>query len=388
MVRIVFSLLLVIHGLTHLLGFLNAWHLAAEDPINTDTLLRLQHAPLEVVGLAWGLSCVLFLAAALLFLLKKDWWWMMGLAAVLLSQLLIIACWADARYGTVANGIIMFSVLLAYGAWRFHRMVAAEVRAFYQPVPQKQEVLTEGMLLRLPPAVQKWLQRSSVVGQESIQAVQLKQTGEMRTKPNGAWMPVNAEQYVTVDTPGFLWVADVKAAPYLHLYGRDKYEEGRGHMLIKLLALFSVADAKGPETDQGSLLRYLAEMVWYPTAALCRYISWEGIDATTAKATMRYGAITAAGVFKFTEEGDVKSFQAQRYYSRKGGATLESWHVAIEGNSFRSFQGIRVPTRAAVTWQLLTGDFTWYRLQISDIAYNHRADASISREDKATPEAV
>ena len=201
-------------------------------------------------------------------------------------------------------------------------------------------------------------------------------------------MPVTAEQYFTVSSPGFLWLADVKAAPLVHLAGRDKYYQGKGHMLIKLFSVFAVANARGQEIDQGALLRYLAEIVWFPSAALQNYITWEQIDATAARATMRYGDISASGIFTFTPAGDFLSFEAKRYYDRKTGATLETWFVAVEGDSYKAFGGIRIPEKAAVTWKLATGDFTWFKVEIVDVIYNQAllATQQVSRSMQTTRE--
>ena len=68
----------------------------------------------------------------------------------------------------------------------------------------------------------------------------------------------------------------------LPIAGRDRYADGHGHMLIKLASLLTVADGAGPEIDQGTLLRYLGEIVWFPSAALRDYISWEAIDERSA----------------------------------------------------------------------------------------------------------
>jgi hypothetical protein len=141
-------------------------------------------------------------------------------------------------------------------------------------------------------------------------------------------------------------------------------------MLIKLFSLFPVADSKGKETDQGTLLRYLAETVWFPSAALNNYIAWEEVDSTTAKATMSYKGTTASGVFKFNTDGDVVSFKTLRYYDRKEGSTLEEWLISIPENSYKEFEGIRIPAKSTVTWKLKTGDFTWYKLEVTDVEYN------------------
>jgi hypothetical protein len=244
------------------------------------------------------------------------------------------------------------------------------LKAFHPTLPAEKTVLTKDMTVALPPVVQRWLERSNAIGATMIHTVHLQQKGEMRTAPEGKWMPVTAEQYFTVNPPGFIWVADMEATASIHLVARDKYQDGKGHMLIKALSLFPVADAQGPTIDQGSMLRYLAEMIWFPTSVFSDYIQWEQIDALTAKATMRYGGIEASGIFTFTPEGDVSGFDALRYYDRKTGATLEKWHIENTPNSIRAFGGIRIPTKSTVTWQLDSGDFSWFRMEISDVTYN------------------
>jgi hypothetical protein len=265
-------------------------------------------------------------------------------------------------------------ILIGYGVWSFNTMAKNDLETFVAPATSEKKVVTKEMLSGLPPIVQKWLERSNVIGKENSYSVHLKQIGEMRTTPDGNWMPVEAEQWFKTEKPGFIWIADVKFAPGIHLAGRDKYENGKGHMLIKLLSLIPVADAKGTETDQGAMVRYLVEIVWFPSAALNDYIQWEQIDSTTAKATMTYGGIIASGLFKFDANGDVISFEAKRYYDRKGGATLEDWFIQIEPNGYKEFEGVRIPARSAVTWKLKEGDFTWLKLEIADIHYNQIID--------------
>jgi hypothetical protein len=141
-------------------------------------------------------------------------------------------------------------------------------------------------------------------------------------------------------------------------------------MLVKLLGLVPVVNSRGPEINQGTLLRFLAEMVWFPSGALQPYLTWEQIDLMEARATMSYGGVTASGLFRFNAAGDVTGFESRRYYDRKEGATLETWVIAVEENGYREFRGIRVPAKATVTWKLKTGDFTWLKLEITDMAFN------------------
>jgi hypothetical protein len=370
MARLVFIFLLLIHGLIHLLGFIKAFELATVNELTQNTIIPLGTGLVKIMGICWLIASLLFIISAATYLLKKDWWWMIAAGAVLLSQWLIILYWPDAKFGTIANIIFLIVITVAYGNWRFKALVQQELKPFISPVNQQPGLVTPEMLSSCPPIVQQWLNRIGIIGKEVIHSVHLKQQGQMRTKPNSKWMPVAAEQYFTVTKPGFLWLADVKAAPLVHMAGRDKYFNGRGQMLIKLLSLFPVADARGPEIDQGAMVRYLAETLWFPSAALQDYITWEQTSATAARATMTYAGITASGIFTFTPQGDVISFEAKRYYDQKTGPTLETWFISIDGNSYKAFGGIRIPVKSSVTWKLPSGDFTWFKLEITAVAYN------------------
>lgn len=310
-IKAIFASVIIIHGLIHLMGFMKAFQL-----VEIKQLKQTIHKP---IGLLWLITALLFIAVAAIFLSKDDWWWKIAFPAFVLSQVLIIMYWRNAKYGTIANGIILIGTVIAYGIWSFNTMAINELKTLVRPSISEKKIVTKEMLDNLPPIVQKWLEFSNVIGKEIIYRVYLKQIGEMRTMPDGKWMPVKAEQWFKTEEPGFIWVADVKAAPGIHIVGRDKYENGKGHMIIKLLSLTTVADAKGKETDQEAMLRYLSEIVWFPSAALSYYIQWEQIDMTTAKATITYGGITASGLFKFDTNGNVVSFEAKRYYARKDG---------------------------------------------------------------------
>lgn len=100
-------------------------------------------------------------------------------------------------------------------------------------------------------------------------------------------------------------------------------------MLIKFMSLITVADAKGPKIDQGTLVRYLAEMVWFPTAALNDYVEWEEIDANSARVTMSYNGVTVSGTFTFNDKGEVLNFTTERYKETEGEYTLETWSIDL-----------------------------------------------------------
>ena len=264
---------------------------------------------------------------------------------------------------------VLVIIISSIAGTLFNRTVSKEVKELLDNSGGKKEVVTKADLAGLPPCVQKWLENSQVVGKEKIKTVHLKPKALMRLEPGKPWMPVEAEQYFRVDQPGFIWQARVKMAPLFYLTGRDKYYKGKGQMLIKALSLVNIVNSSGKEIDQGSMLRYLAESIWFPTAALSEYIKWEEIDSHSARATMTYRGTTASGVFTFNEQGEPVKFAAKRYKETRGTYELTDWG-GKNSTEFREFNGIRIPAKGEVFWKLTTGDFNWYHWEITDIQYN------------------
>jgi len=273
-----------------------------------------------------------------------------------------------------AAGVLIFLIILIIAvsliaSISFNQKVTKEInKLFAENEVYEENIIGESDLEALPAVVRKWLEYSQVKGKEKIHTVRLKQKAELRLEQEQPWMSVEADQYFTTNQPGFIWKANIKAFPFFHISGRDKYYNGRGEMLIKPLSLFTIADSKGEEIDQGTLLRYLAEMVWFPTAAINDYLQWEELDSHSARATMSYGDITASGIFNFNDKGEVINFIAKRYMEKDGHYELETWSPVMD--NYQEVNGIKIPTRGEVIWKLETGDFKWFKFAITDIEYN------------------
>jgi hypothetical protein len=282
----------------------------------------------------------------------------------------------------------LLAVLLAVAAVAiatssFRRQVDGEARALLAGARTTSgKTLEAADLQGLPPPVRRWLETSGAVGQPIADTVRLTQRGEMRPALDKPWMPVAAEQYFTVDPPGFVWrvSARMKGLP---IAGRDRYAGGHGHMLIKVASLVKVADATGPEIDQGTLLRFLGEIIWFPSAALSPAITWEAIDASHARATMRHAGVTATAVFGFDGRGRFASLTADRYLTSGGRSRLEKWVIPTTG--WRVVRGIELPVRGNAIWKLPEGDFDYYRWEILDVEVN---PPGLNGDAPARPEAV
>lgn len=231
------------------------------------------------------------------------------------------------------------------------------------------EVITEGDIAELPEPVQRYMRSSQLIGKTRVQTVRLKQKGFIRMKPDQKWIPLTAEEYYTVNPPAFIWYGRAQIMPFVSFEAIDRYSGGVGKMLAKLLSLVKVVDAAGTEMDQGAMMRFLNEMIWFPTALLNDSIQWEAIDPNSARATFAYGGKSVSAEFHFDEDGKLVNFVADRYRSVGKEFVLEKWSTPID--AYADMNGLILPVAGEAIWQLDSGDFSYIQLEITDLEYDN-----------------
>jgi hypothetical protein len=100
---ILFSTLLI-HGLIHFIGFGEAFQL-----LPTPQFTR--HVS-KAFGIIWLGDGILFLVVLALAFFNVSGWWIALLITTVVSQLLIILYWHDAKYGSIPNAILLTIFLL------------------------------------------------------------------------------------------------------------------------------------------------------------------------------------------------------------------------------------------------------------------------------------
>lgn len=356
----------MLHGLIHLMGFSKEWNLGPPSMLKSKTTIPLTATAAKMAGLGWLLACLLWIGTAVLYLEQKSWYWIVGIAGVGVSQGLVILYWRDAKYATILNVVILVIMLLAGAQSNFDKAVDREVSAMLLAPASIAPSIASSRRADLPPIVQKWLTVSGAFDRH-VSAIRISQSGAMRTTPTGKWMPFQATQFCTIDPPAFVWRAKISAAPLLFIEGRDKYENGEGHMLIKPLAIYTMANASGSEIDQGTLLRFMGEMIWYPEAATMNYVRWEEVAPGQASATMTYKGVMATGIFTFHPNGLVQQFSAERFGDFQGEFRKETWQVDV--TRYQGMNNRQVPSACEVSWKLRSGDFMWLKQEITNIEY-------------------
>lgn len=217
----------------------------------------------------------------------------------------------------------------------------------------------------LPAPVRRSLHRSGVAGVDMPAAVMLRQRGEILLRDR--WFPFTANQEYSLDPPGFVWRATVRLAGLPFAFAEDALESGRGRMHVRVLGLVPVVDATGREMDQGALMRWLNETMWFPQVWATDLISWQPIDDSSATGRVSAGGLTAGAEFRFDGDGRFVDFRADRYRATDSGFELARWATPITAHA--SFGGIEVPSAGRARWLLDRGELEYIRLQITNIHY-------------------
>lgn len=226
-------------------------------------------------------------------------------------------------------------------------------------------VVTDEMLAELPPPVARSLRHSGVVGSKIPKTVAVRQTGEILLR--GRWMPFTADEDYRVDSPWFRWRGMVKLAGVPIARANDSFDGRRGHMRVRLLGMVQVVDAAGPEMDQGALMRWLNETMWFPQVWATDVISWKPIDDTSALGAVTAGDLAVEAEFRFDTTGRLIDFRADRYQTIDSGFALTPWATPLTEHS--RCNGIEVPSYGSAVWKNADQDLEYIRIRIADVAY-------------------
>jgi hypothetical protein len=366
--RWAFVLLVAAHGIAHLPGFAVSWRLLASPDVPYHTALLHGRWPIgdtgiRVVGLLWLLAALAFVAGAALLAARWPY------AAVLIAGtagVSLLLCVAELPYARVGlGGNVALLVLLPLAALAFWRDDTARLIASVSHGASA-EAGAGASLEGVPPVVGRYLHRA-MAGGRVASAVHLEQEAEFWLE---GWRPLRASQFMQASPPAFVWDARIAMAPGVAVHVRDGYGRTHGSMRAAAMGILPLATQQArPELDAGSLHRYLAELVWMPSALRPSLtLHWEPLSDRAARATVVDGANTVALEFTFNDEGDVEEiYTPARYAEKDGHYTPQAWQVRC--SEHRTFDGFRVPAYCEVAWMTPAGRVPYWRGRITAARY-------------------
>jgi uncharacterized membrane protein YphA (DoxX/SURF4 family) len=365
--RIAFALILVVHGLIHLLGFAKAFGLAA--------LPQLTEPVSRPFGALWLLAAGLFILSAVALFAMPRWWWAIGAVAIAVSMVAIASAWSDAKYGALANVLALAGVVVGFalhGPGSLRAEYDRDVHGALAPVTAAEPV-TEADLARLPPPVREYLRVAGVVGRPRVRNFRARMHGRIRSGPEARWMPFTAEQHNVLAPPARLFYmrASMFAVP---AQGYHRYVGSAATMRVKAAGLVTLVDASGPEMNQGETVTMLNDMcVMAPATLIDPSIAWEAVDDRTARARFTNAGVTVGAELSFNDRGELVNFRSgDRYRTSPDGRRMARAPWSTPLGAYRPFAGVRLASAGEGRWHEPGCEFTYIELTLDEVRYNVR----------------
>ncbi|MBC7935585.1 MAG: hypothetical protein H7Y86_09575 [Rhizobacter sp.] len=358
MLKYFFAFIMLIHGLIHFTGFAKGFGYGNITQITKDIS--------KTNGTFWLLTAILFGAATVLFLLKKESWPHIAVVAAVTSQILIITVWKDAKFGTIANVMVLLVAIAAVGSQYFEAIFRKDVTLNLSKISiNKTDLLTENDIQLLPLPVQKYLRYCNVLNKPKVKNVKVVFNGEMRDKGKD-WFKFTAVQYNFFDEPTRLFFMKGKMYGTI-VPGYHCYQNTAASMQIKLFGLFNVVNVKGTIMSKAETVTVFNDMcLMAPAALIDERIEWTAIDSLSTKATFTNGANKITATLFFNSKGQLVNFISDDRYAMD----MKQYRFSTPVKEYVAMNEIKIWKYGEALWHYPDGEFVYGKFHLKSIEYN------------------
>ncbi len=360
--RLLFLIIVLLHGLIHLFGFVKGFGF---KEVNELTL------PMsKPMGLLWLTAAAFFVLYGFMHFTNARYAWLAGLIAVVISQVLIIMFWKDAKFGTIPNLIILAISLVSLGSYFLKSEFTNRVKFdFSANNTLSTRILTENDIAHLPAVVQKYVHYTKSVGQPKVKNFRAEFVGGMRSNPGDKDMRLQSVQYNFYQNPSRYFYMTAKKMG-LPATGLHLYQNTTATFEVSLLNWFKVVNARGENMNQAETVTLLNDMCFIAPATLIdSRITWEVLNDTAVKAIFTNGSISISAVLYFNEKGELINFISNDRFATDG-KRYDSYPWATPVEDYRMINGYLLPGKAKLIYQKPEGDFTYGELEYLSVKYN------------------
>ncbi len=238
----------------------------------------------------------------------------------------------------------------------FNRIAAG----FISEASHSQDVFSEADIAALPAPIQRYFRSCGYLGQPKMSYLKIEYPDvDFIFSKDQPTMKIAYTQYNFLDELNR--IAYIDSAKYgIPFEGLDAFLGGSGSMKGVLAKIFTLFDQKGQSMDQASLVTYLSESLFLPSAALQDSIEWEAMDDLHAKATLNAYGMSVSGVFGFDPNGEMRSFlTADRSAVASDGSSQKLlWSVTC--GEYSEENGLKRPTSFQAIWHYADGDSVYF----------------------------
>lgn len=359
MLKYIFAFILLSHGLIHFMGFAKAY--------NYGNITQLTKEITKANGLLWLFAAIFFVTATLLFLLKKESWLHFAIIAAVISQILIITVWKDAKFGTILNIIILFAAITSYATYHFEMKFKADVKSHTAETNfPDNDLLTEADIVSLPTPIQKYIRYTGAVNKPKVKNMKVVFDGEMREKGKD-FFKFTSIQYNLFDEPARLFFMNAKMYGII-VPGYHCYQNATATMQIKLLGLFNVVNVKGTEMNKAETVTVFNDMcLMAPAALIDKRIEWIPIDSLSAKAIFTNGINKITATLYFNELGQLINFMSDDRYAI---GEMKQYRFSTPVKDYAQLNGSNIWKYGETIWHYPDGEFVYGKFTLKSIEYN------------------
>lgn len=357
--RWILGAVVVLHGLLHLLGFVKAFGIAE--------LSALQQPISRPLGVVWLLAAVVLIAAGVAAVFSPRTFWMLAVAGAVISQLVIVTSWTDARWGSLGNVIVLVAAVLSFLEWG-PAGVFAEYTRRTGAVLAAASVPPEAVpLSALPAPLARYLEVTGAAGRPVPRSFRARLRGRIRSAADGGWMQLESEQVSTLTPMARLFYMDATKLG-VPAYGLHAYVGEAATMDVRLLGALRVVDARGPEMTRAETVTLLNDAAllcpaWLATPAF----RWEAIDERRVRGSLTNAGHTVSAELVFGEDGMLVDFVSDDRSRSVDGKSFERlrWSTPVRGP--RAFGALRLAALGEARWHPATGSFAYLEVDIVDV---------------------
>ena len=359
MLKFLFALFMLVHGLIHYMGFAKAFGYG-----NITQLTKFISKP---SGLLWLITAFLFIIAVLLLLLKNESWPYIAIIAAIISQVLIITVWKDAKFGTIANVIVLLVAIAAWGSQHFESTFRNDVKLNLVKTKSIQtNLLTEADIQSLPIPVQKYLRYCNVINKPKLKNIRVVFDGEMREKGKD-WFTLKTVQYNFFDEPTRLFFLKAKMFG-LTVPGYHDYQQATARMNIKIFGLLPMVHKEGLEMNKAETVTVFNDMcLLAPATLIDKRIEWSPIDSLSVQSVFTNGANKISATLHFNEQGQLVNFISDDRYAV---SDMKRYRFSTPVKEYTQINNINIFKYGEAVWHYPEGEFAYAKFRLKSVEYN------------------
>lgn len=271
-------------------------------------------------------------------------------------------------------GVGLILILLIGYIWSQSRQTEQDITAFRARVVEiaaatPAPVFDLETLAGLPAPVQRYFGYTfqGLVGDFTV--VRLEAAGDFRLPLTEDFNPTTAEQVIAIGTPALMFSATTPVFSKIWARAYDYFAKGEMEMKAKVLSTITVVDeSETPELNRISIRRWLLESPLYPQALLPGGpVTWEPVDAQSARAVVHADGLQAAMIFHFNEAGQITYLVAEQ-----DGDLTTPYHGSgehVTRGDYRAVGNMMIPHKFTISRAAGGEIFPFFEAEIMRIAF-------------------